>query len=112
MKKVKYVYNNQTLRYEQLERSWLRIFLKIFGFLCASALVALILLVLIFKFIDSPKEKQLKREMAIMELKYEQINNRLGHYNEVLADLQKRDDDIYRVIFEAEPLPSSIRQQE
>ncbi len=109
MSKVKYYYNKESLRYEKIESSWLKRFFKIFGFLAAAMIFALAIVLLTFKFIDSPKERQLKREIAYMEMKFEQIEQELNLYTEVLYDLSERDDNIYRVIFEAEPIPRSVR---
>ncbi len=45
-----------------------------------------------------------------MEFKYQILNDRLDKMGLVIQDLQERDDNIYRVIFEAEPIPTSIRK--
>ena len=110
MKKIKYRYNTSSLRYEKIEETWFSVFLRIFGFLCAAVVFSVIIVAIAFKYLDSPKEKQLKRQLAQTELKFEQLNTKLGFYEEVLAGLQTRDEDIYRTVFEAEPIPSSIRE--
>ena len=63
-----------------------------------------------FTFFDSPKEKMLNREIENMVFQYNQIKDKLNQISLVMADLQNRDDNIYRVIFEAEPIPNSIRK--
>ena len=63
-----------------------------------------------FTFFDSPKEKMLNREIKNMVFQYNQIKDKLNQISLVMADLQNRDDNIYRVIFEAEPIPNSIRK--
>ena len=63
-----------------------------------------------FTFFDSPKEKMLNREIENMVFQYNQIKDKLNQISIVMADLQNRDDNIYRVIFEAEPIPNSIRK--
>jgi murein DD-endopeptidase MepM/ murein hydrolase activator NlpD len=60
--------------------------------------------------IDSPKEKQLEREIERMKLDYDLVNQRLQQMSVVLEDLQDRDDNIYRVVFEAEPIPDEVRK--
>ena len=45
-----------------------------------------------------------------MTLQYELMNEKLLQVSAVLDNVQDRDDNIYRVIFEAEPIPSSIRK--
>ncbi|MFN5346804.1 MAG: peptidoglycan DD-metalloendopeptidase family protein, partial [Bacteroidota bacterium] len=61
-------------------------------------------------FLDSPKEKQLKREIAQLQDQYDLLNQRIELANSVLKDLQVSDDQIYRVVFEAEPIPAEVRE--
>jgi len=110
MKKIKYRYNTSSLRYEKIEETWFSVFLRIFGFLCAAIVFSVIIVAFAFKYLDSPKEKQLKRQLAQTELKFEHLNTKLGFYEGVLTGLQTRDEDIYRTVFEAEPIPNSIRE--
>lgn len=81
-----------------------------FIFLSASAFVAAIMLIAFFNFFDSPKEKMLIREVDNMTLQYELMNQKLSQISAVLDNVQDRDDNIYRVIFEADPIPKSIRK--
>ncbi len=62
-----------------------------------------------YNFFDSPKEKQLRREVEQYKLEYEILNSRLDNVQAVLKDVENRDDNIYRVIFEAEPIPNEVR---
>ena len=62
-----------------------------------------------YNFFDSPKEKQLRREVEQYKLEYEILNSRLDNIQAVLKDVENRDDNIYRVIFEAEPIPNEVR---
>jgi len=105
MPKNQYVYNTQTLRYEKVEKSWKHYLLRTLGFICAVLVFAFIIVVLAFQFIESPKERILSNELNGMKYQYEQMNKQLDLYAQVLNDLQGRDDNIYRVIFEAEPIP-------
>src|SRR5262245_2328530 len=110
MKKVKYYYNTQTLRYEKYEVSLKTLILRAVGFISAALVFSFVIVALAYSYIDSPKEKSLKREIAELQLQYDNLNKQLDQLQLVAADLQDRDDNIYRVIFEAEPIPSSIRQ--
>jgi len=71
---------------------------------------AAVVLVLAFNFLESPKEKAQKREIEQMKLQFSILNDQLDRVTKVMSDLQDRDDNIYRVIFEAEPIPGSIRE--
>lgn len=110
MKKVKYYYNTSSLRYEKVEESWRSFFLRIFGFLCAITVFAFVVVVFAFKFLPSPQEKQLHRDLAQVELKFLQMNKKLKEYEQVVDVLQDRDASIYRTIFEASPIPASVRE--
>ena len=110
MAKVKYYYDTKTLNYQRIEKTpWDRV-KNIFIYLGASIFSGIIMIMIFFQFFDSPKEKQLKRDKLDLLNQYNTLNNELADINLVLKDMQNRDDNIYRVIFEADPIPSSIRK--
>jgi len=77
----------------------------------ASGLVfATVTIWIAYTYFDSPKEKQLKREIVQLRDQYDYLNEKMSQMNVVLEDIQNRDDNIYRVIFEAEPIPDNIRK--
>jgi len=110
MAKVKYYYDTKTLSYKRIELSGLNKLKRLFYFLIGSAFTGLIMIIVLFQFFDSPKEKILNREIAILTSQYEIVGDKLNQVELVLDDIQNRDDNIYRVIFEAEPIPKSIRK--
>lgn len=65
---------------------------------------AAVILLVSYTFFDSPKEKMLRRENAFLRSQYELLNKDLSKVERVLADIENRDDNIYRTIFEAEPI--------
>lgn len=109
-KKIKYFYNTHTLKYEKVELSLTKKILRVIGYLASVAVFASIVMIIAYTYIDSPKEKRLKREIEQLTLQYELLENRLKIMEVVMSDLQDRDDNIYRVIFEAEPISSDIRK--
>ena len=110
MKKIKYYYNTHSLRYERLEESvWAKVWRAV-GFISAAVVFALVIVYLAYTYMDSPKEKQLKREIAQLKLQYNILNRKLDELDLVLEDLETRDDKTYRVIMEAEPIPGTVRQ--
>lgn len=110
MSKIKYRYNPASLTYDKVELRFHHKLLRVLGFLSAVLFASFIIIVLAYTYIDSPKEKHLKREISQLELQYEILDSRLSEMDGVLAELQLRDDNIYRVIFEAEPIPGEIRK--
>jgi len=107
--RIKYRFNTKTLSYEKIEADWKQRSLKISTFLVASLFAGFIFFFIGAKYFDSPKEKLLKQENSQLKTQYDILNKRMSQAEEVLADVQKRDDDIYRVILEAEPIPKEIR---
>lgn len=71
---------------------------------------AVVITILGHKIIDSPKEKALKREITQYKHQINILNKRTEQMSEVLEDIENRDDNIYRTIFEAEPISKNIRR--
>lgn len=109
MGKVHYYYNPKTLTYEKRRRSVIAIILRLFRFLITYVVFAAVGVLLAYSFFDSPKERMLKREISQYEFQFTLLNDRLEQIEAVLGNLRDKDDNIYRVIFEAEPIPLSIR---
>ena len=110
MAELKYRFNPDTLNFERIRlTAWQRA--KRLGLmLLPGLLVGLFCTFLLYQFLDSPKEANLRRENQQLLVQYELLNKQLGEYDNVLSDVRRRDDNIYRVIFEADPLPESMRQ--
>ncbi|MBV8254962.1 MAG: M23 family metallopeptidase [Chitinophaga sp.] len=109
MKKVKYFYNTQTLKYEKLVVSLRVKVLRILGFVSAAIVTGAIFLAFAYRFFSSPKEKLLLRDLDGMKEKYEALQGRMKEAKTKLTALEERDNEIYRVIFEADPIPDSTR---
>lgn len=110
MAKVKYYYDPKTLSYRKIEKGpWQRM-RNTALFLASAALMGFMMFLISDSFIDSPKEKRLRRDLDNMTIQYRILNDRMDKLVHVLDDMQERDDNIYRVIFEAEPIPESIRE--
>lgn len=110
MPKVKYQYNEATLSYEKVKVSLWRRLLSALWFGLAALFFGAGFYLLFNVIYDSPKEKQLKAEKEDLIVQYDILNKKLDQMSVVLADLENRDDNIYRSIFEAEPIPDNIRK--
>lgn len=110
MPKAKYYFNTDSLRFEKIVVGFRKRLIRVSGWLATALVFGSIVLFFAYSFLDSPKEKQLKRELNEMTLQYELLQQRMDLAASVLTDLQKRDDQIYRVIFEADPIPESVRE--
>ncbi len=112
MKKIKYYYNTHTLRYEKLETPLRVKLLRIFGFIAAAIVTAAIIVAIAFQYIDSPKEKILRQENDDLKENYAVIREQVAHLQQQMLELEKRDNQVYRSIFEASPIPDSARVKE
>lgn len=110
MAKKKYKFNPDTLNYERVGISFKEKATKTLAYFSSSLAIALILVVIFINAYETPKTKGLKRENQRLLTQYELLQKDLGKVESVLNDLQQRDDNIYRVIFESDPIPSSVRQ--
>lgn len=110
MSKVKYYYDPETLSYRKIEKKKRRTAKYISFFLLASALFGLLIFIIVSQYVDSPKEKALKRELANMQLQFDLLNKRMKQSQEVLANIEDRDNNIYRLYFGANPIPDEQRK--
>jgi len=108
--RTKYRFNTKTLSYEKIELDWRQRLLRASTFMVASVFMGFLIYVTASKLIDSPKEKLLKKENSQLKAQYDLLDQRMIQAEGVLADIQRRDDDIYRTIFEADPIPREIRE--
>ncbi|MFI5152105.1 MAG: M23 family metallopeptidase [Chitinophagales bacterium] len=109
MKKIKYYYNTNTLRYEKLETPLRVTLLRVLGFFSASIVTALILVSLAYKYFPSTNEKRLMQKNDLLKDDYFVMNEKVKKLQEQMGNLEKRDNEVYRVIFEANPVPDSAR---
>lgn len=108
MARTHYRFNPDTLNYEKVKTSKWVLALRIFGFISAAAVFSLIIISASFSFLDSPREKMLRREINEYAKQMRDLEEKVEQLSGSLATLEKRDEDVYREIFEA-PLPPSLR---
>jgi murein DD-endopeptidase MepM/ murein hydrolase activator NlpD len=110
MAKIKYQYNTKSLKIERVQVTMKERVKRIASSMAFGLVFGVVVIVLAYNFISSPREKVLKYELEQYKLQYKIMNDRMDKVQKVLADVQDRDDNIYRVIFEAEPVPSEVRK--
>ncbi|MDP2423668.1 MAG: M23 family metallopeptidase [Bacteroidales bacterium] len=110
MAKNRYHFNAKTLKFEKARVTLKERALKVLSFLFTTFAFAALVIFLAYNLLESPMEKMQQRELAFVKVQYEILNDRLDQLALVLQDMQDRDDNIYRVIFEREPIPSAIRK--
>ena len=110
MAKKKFIYNPQTLDYEEYKPSKSKRIRGVLFFLITAGILGYVVMALINHAVGTPKERMQARELEFMKLQYDIINDKIETIDELLAEMQDRDDNIYRMIFEADPIPTSVRK--
>ncbi|HHC78908.1 MAG TPA: M23 family metallopeptidase [Flavobacteriia bacterium] len=110
MAKVKYYYDSDTVSYRKIELRKRDKFKKMLGFLLSSMVMGLFFVFVSYQFIDSPKEKAQKRELENLKLHYGLLTKKMGQVEQVLEGIQHRDNEIYRLYFEVNPIPEEQRK--
>lgn len=112
MKKIKYFYNTNTLRYEKLVTPLRVKLLRFFGFLSALAVSCAIVIYLYTKFFPKATDREVQLKYEALKDNYSVLNDKVKTMQQQMAELEKRDNDVYRSIFEATPLTDSARQKQ
>jgi len=112
MSKVKYYYDPDTLSYRKIEPRKSRKYRNISLFLLGSFLFGLLGLTVLLNtnFINTPKELSLQREVKNYELQFELLDRKMDQVEQVLTNIEDRDNNIYRLYFEANPIPDEQRK--
>ena len=110
MAKVKYYYDADTLSYRKIDVKKSDYYKKtVFGVL-AVLLTAFIGFIIFSQFIMSPNERAINRENKNLQLNLDLFSKRIAESSAVLNQLQERDNNIYRMYFEANPIPNEQRK--
>jgi len=110
MFKAKYKYNPKTLSYEKVRLTPKGMATRLLSYMVTGGLFAIFVIILAYNFFESPKERAQRREIEQFKLQYKILDDRIAQMSAVIEDMQDRDDNIYRVILEAEPIPNSVRK--
>ncbi|NQX81400.1 MAG: M23 family metallopeptidase [Flavobacteriaceae bacterium] len=109
MAKVKFHYDEKTLSYKQINRSFKSKMINGLLISFSLLLVSILGFSVLSQFIQSSNEKYQARELSNLKLHYGLVSKKLDNISTVLTELQERDNNIYRVYFEANPIPKEQR---
>lgn len=112
MSKVKYYYDPDTLSYRKIEPKKSRKYRNISLFFLGSFLSGFLGLILLLNtnLVNTPRELSLAREVKNYELQFELLSKKMEQIEQVLANIEDRDNNIYRLYFEANPIPEEQRR--
>lgn len=109
MSKIKYRFNTKSLTYERVRVTFRERFWRVTSYIATGLVFATITILVSRQVLPSPSEKKKNREIEALQLQYDLLSKKMSQAERVLKDLEDRDDNIYRTIFESEPLPKTIR---
>ena len=109
-RKTYYLYNPNTLSYDRVYPSAKDRFFIVLRHLSIGAAIGIGVFFIMMYTIDSPVESLMKKENKLLQTQYEVLSLRLTNALEVLDDIQQRDENLYRAIFQAESIPESVRK--
>ena len=110
MAKIRYQFNTKSLKIEKVQVTMKERLKRLAGSMAFGLVFGVVVIVLAYNFLSSPREKALINQLEQYKLQYKIMNDRMDNIQKVLSDVQDRDDNIYRLIFEAEPIPSEVRK--
>ena len=111
MSNVKYYYDPETLTYRQIIRKKRTAFKQTFIFLLAASMFGFLIVLVAGQYFESPREKALNRELENLTLHFNLLNKKMEEVEAVLTNIEDRDNAIYRLYFEANPIPEEQRKQ-
>lgn len=110
MAKVKYYYDSDTLSYQKIlvkKRDTLK---KLLLTVLAAFIFMILGFVVFTPVFESPKEKEIKRELEFVKLNEELHSKKIVQLEKILKEIQDRDNNIYRLYFEVNPIPEEQRK--
>ena len=109
-RKTYYLYNPNTLNYERVYPSSKDRLFTVLRHLSTGIAFGVATFFVMMHLVDSPMESQLRKENRLLQTQYEVLSLRLNNALDVLDDIQQRDENLYRAIFQAESIPESVRK--
>ena len=110
MLNTKYKFNPDSLSFDKVKLNLKTVLVRLSAYFIGSVLVAIVYWLIFIMIFDSPKEKVLRREIDQLTIQYNLINREMGNIEKIIEELQKTDDNLYRTIFGAEPIPATLRR--
>lgn len=110
MEQSQFKFNPEDLNYNKLDDSLGARIWRIVIYVAAVVVIAVLLNVVYSLFFDTPRERQIRRENEMLLEEYELLSERKRMVDTVMQEVERIDRDIYRVIFETEPVQADGKQ--
>lgn len=105
-----YKFNPHTLSYEKVKTTFVDKLKKVSFSVAFGIVLGVVLMVIGLRVFESPRQKKLARELDVMERQMDNMRQVMKRNEAVLADLENRDNSIYRTLLQAEPIVDSVRR--
>lgn len=109
MTKNQYRFNPETVKFERINHNYKRKILGIMGIFVTATIGGFLLFLFFAMFYDTPKERMLKMENTDLQTSYKRLEEKVKTINKVVESIEKRDDNLYRFLLNADPLPTELR---
>ena len=109
MRKVYYIFNPDTRTYERVYPTFAQKFLTNLRRLLLCIIIGGLSFLVFYFFIDKPTVREFEHENSQLLAQYRILSKRLDVAMQVLQDIQQRDDNMYRVMLNAEPVSEAAR---
>ncbi len=110
MARIKYYYDTETCKYERIQVKKRDVVINALGFLSLVLVFAVAIVFVLNQYFETPKTMEQAREIENLTNQFEYAQGELDNLEQMLDVLQEKDDNVYRVVFEAEPIPNSVRE--
>lgn len=110
MPKIKYHFDSKTLTFKKVKLVRKQILLRFLAFIMVTVSSALLLNLIYTSFYTTPKVDMLQEEQNAILAEYDILNAKINEIDQTIANIQHRDDYLYRTIFELDPIPTSVRE--
>ncbi|WP_396170885.1 M23 family metallopeptidase [Flavobacterium sp.] len=112
MAKVKYYYDSENLAYRKIITKTRKKIGVVLLFLVASALFGFLSVVFLLNtpYFETPKNRLQKREIENLKLRYAILNKKMDQVEDVIDNIEDRDNNLYRVYFNTAPIPEEERK--
>lgn len=110
MARIKYYYDTETCKYERIQVKKRDVVINALGFLSLVVVFAVAIVFVLSQYFETPKTLAQAREIDNLTHRFDYTQDQLDNMEKVLDMLQEKDDNVYRVVFEAEPIPKTVRE--
>ncbi len=108
MRKEKFIYNTQTLRYEKVVEPLSTTLTRIFGIACAILFTGVLFTLVLHKYFPSPNEKALLAEIDVLKNELEASNNSYDELTAIMSEIKERHNYAHRLIYGMDPIDDGV----